>query len=259
MRDILEELGEGNDPVRQVQKAMRKALPKRFYKQVGTGTSQNGFSVLLDGKPVQTPARNLLLLPNAAAARLVADEFDAQASEINPATMPLTRLANTVIDAIASDPQAVLEDIIRFAASDLLCYRAASPRELADLQAQAWDPVIDWMRERHGASFVLAQGVMHVAQPREALAVFGSLLRLHDEPFRLGCLHNFTSLSGSGLLAIAIARSHFSVEAAWNAATIDEQWNTRHWGEDGEAAIRSAARRIEFDAAGRFWNALTQK
>jgi chaperone required for assembly of F1-ATPase len=129
MRDILEELGEGNDPYRQVQKAMRTPLPKRFYKEVSVGPSENGFAVLLDGKPVRTPARNLLELPTEAAAKVVAGEFAAQADEINPALMPATMLANTVIDGIAPDPQPILEDIVRFAGSDLLCYRAEGPKK----------------------------------------------------------------------------------------------------------------------------------
>jgi len=256
MRDILEELGEGNDPVRQVQKGMRTPLPRRFYKSVGVEPSQNGFAVLLDGKNVRTPARKLLELPTQAAAQVVADEFDAQADEINPATMPATKLANTVIDGIMPDPQPILEDLVRFAASDLLCYRAQSPRELVELQAAQWDRVIDWYRDAHGANFILAEGVMHVAQPREAMAVFASLASRHGNPFKLGCLHMFATLTGSAMLALAIAEGFLSVEEAFAASNVDEDWNTQHWGEDPEAAQRQANRWREMEAAGRLFNAL---
>lgn len=250
MRDILEELGEGNDPMRQVQKAMRTPLPKRFYKDVAIGPSENGFSVLLDGKPVRTPARNLLELPTAKAAQVIADEFAAQAAEINPALMPATRLANTVIDGIAPDPQPILEDIVRFAGSDLICYRASAPRELVERQATHWDKVIDWYRDAQGANFILAEGVMHVAQPREAMAVFNAIANRHADPFRLGCIHMFATLTGSAMLALAIAEGFLTVDEAWLAASVDEDWNAAHWGVDAEAEQRRAARKREMDAAG---------
>ncbi len=256
MRDILEELGEGNDPYRQVQKAMRTPLPKRFYKDVTTGPSEHGFTILLDGKPVRTPARNLLELPTQEAAQVVASEFAAQTEEINPALMPATRLANTVIDGIAPDPQPILEDIVRFAGSDLLCYRASTPRELVERQAAHWDKVIDWYRDAHGANFILAEGVMHVAQPREAMAVFSAIANRHADPFRLGCIHMFATLTGSAMLALAIAEGFVTVDEAWQAASVDEDWNVAHWGEDAEARQRREARRSEMDAAGRLLAAL---
>jgi chaperone required for assembly of F1-ATPase len=256
MRDILEELGEGNDPVRQVQKGMRTPLPRRFYKAVSVEPSANGFSVLLDGKSVRTPARKLLELPTQAAAQVIADEFEAQKDEINPATMPATKLANTVIDGIMPDPQPILEDIVRFAASDLLCYRAQSPQGLVDEQARQWDRVIDWYRDAHGANFILAEGVMHVAQPREAMAVFASLANRHDEPFKLGCLHMFATLTGSAMLAIAVAEGFLSVVEAFGASNVDADWNTQHWGEDAEAVQRRDNRRREMEAAGRLFQTL---
>jgi chaperone required for assembly of F1-ATPase len=256
MRDILEELGEGNDPVRQVQKGMRTPLPRRFYKSVGVEPSASGFSVLLDGKSVRTPARKLLELPSEAAAQVIAGEFDAQKDEINPATMPATKLANTVIDGIMPDPQPILEDIVRFAASDLLCYRAQSPQDLVDEQASHWDPVIDWYRDTHGANFILAEGVMHVAQPREAMAVFASLASRHQDPFKLGCLHMMATLTGSAMLSIAVAEGFMTVEEAFAASNVDEDWNTRHWGEDAEAVQRRENRWREMEAAGRLFRAL---
>jgi chaperone required for assembly of F1-ATPase len=256
MRDILEELGEGNDPYRQVQKAMRMPLPKRFYRQVAAGPSEHGFAVLLDGKPVRTPARNLLELPTEAAALIVASEFGTQESEINPALMPATRLANTVIDGIAPDPQPILEDIVRFAGSDLICYRASAPRELVERQAMHWDKVMDWYRDAHGANFILAEGVMHVAQPREAMAVFNAIANRHADPFRLGCIHMFATLTGSAMLALAIAEGFISVDEAWQAANVDEDWNVAQWGEDAEARQRREARHCEMLAAGRLLAAL---
>jgi chaperone required for assembly of F1-ATPase len=260
MRDILAELeGDEANPMRKAQQAMRPALPKRFYEKVSVGSHGSGFSVLLDGRAVRTPARNLLELPTLEAASLIAAEFDAQEKEVDPSTMHATRLANTVVDGIATDPQPVLEDIVRFAASDLVCYRAGSPRELAARQAAGWDPLIDWLRDTHGANFILAEGVVHVAQPREALAVFQSVLQRHGEPFAIGAIHTFTSLTASAIIALAIAEGTLGPDEAWRLAKIDEDWNVDHWGEDAEAAARRNHRHTEFMAAARLLSSLKSK
>ena len=169
MRDILEDLEAGRqlsdpDPVKRAQNQMRSALPKRFYKEAGVEKEAEGWSVRLDGKPVRTPGRAPLALPTLAAAELVAQEFAAQRDVIDPVSMPVLRLVNTAIDGVATDPQAVVEDILRYASSDLLLYRADAPQVLVDRQAELWDPVLDWVRAAIGARFFLAEGVMHVEQ-----------------------------------------------------------------------------------------------
>ena len=254
MRDILTDLEAGvgpsdPDPVRRAQRQMRTPLPKRFYEAAGVVADGGSFAVQLDGKPVRTPGRALLALPTAAAAQLVADEFAAQGETIDPVTMPVLRLANTAIDGVAADPQAVLEDVLRFSSSDLVCYRAGEPEGLVARQAEAWDPVIDWARASLGARLYLAEGVMHVEQPREAIAAIGVHLKLREEPFRLAALHLITSLTGSALLALAVEMEAIDAEAAWSAAHVDEDWNIEQWGEDAEAAQRRAARKRDFDAA----------
>jgi chaperone required for assembly of F1-ATPase len=260
MRDILAEFdGDEANPMRKAQQAMRPPLPKRFYETVSVAAHGNGFAVLLDGRPVRTPARNLLELPTVEAANIIAAEFDAQEKEVDPSSMHATRLANTVVDGIAPDPQPVLEDVVRFAASDLVCYRAGSPRELAARQAAGWDPLIDWLRDAHGANFILAEGVVHVAQPREALAVFQSALQRHGEPFAIGAIHTFTALTGSAIIALAIAEGRLVPDEAWRVAMIDEDWNIDHWGEDAEAAARRNHRLAEFMAAARLFASLKSK
>ncbi len=253
MRDFLEDLNDGDrdlsDPVQIARQAMRTKLPKRFYKLAQAVASADGFAIELDGRPVRTPARNVLVLPNLAAAELVAAEWQAQEVEIDPARMPATRIANTAIDGVAIDPQAVLEDIIRFSTSDLLCYRSASPVELVQRQAEVWDGILDWFRARTGTAFAVTVGITHQPQPRETVAAFGALLRRHDTPFALACLHVFTTLTGSAVLALAIAEGEIDAETAWDAAHVDEDWNIEHWGEDDLAAARRVARQIDMNAA----------
>lgn len=261
MRDLLNDLEASNllsdpDPVRRAQSSMVRPLPKRFYKDVSVAPMEGGYAVHLDGKPVRTPAKALLLLPTEAAAELVAQEFAAQGENIDPATMPVYRLVNTAIDGVAADPQAVLEDVLRFASSDLLCYRAGDPERLVANQAEAWDPVIDWARASLGARLFLAEGVMHVEQPREAIAAIGVHLAQRAEPLRLSALHLMTTLMGSALLALAVDFGEIDAETAWKAAHVDEDWQIEHWGEDAEAMARRAARKRDMMGAVRLLEAL---
>ncbi|MCB1456955.1 MAG: ATPase [Nitratireductor sp.] len=259
MREILENLeypeGPG-DPVRKAQQAMKTPLPKRFYKEATVVQVENGFTIHLDGKPVRTPSRSPLVLPSQAAAGLVAAEWQAQENEIDPARMPVTRIANTAIDGIAADPASVAADIVAFAGTDLICYRAETPQGLVERQAELWDPVIAWYRDCHGANFILAGGISHVSQPDEAIAAFSRRVSRFGEPLALACLHVVTTLTGSALLAIALGEGRLSLDEAWAAAHVDEDWNIHHWGEDEEAVRRREARFQEMRAAARLLAAL---
>ncbi|TGQ84022.1 ATPase [Mesorhizobium sp. M8A.F.Ca.ET.207.01.1.1] len=254
MRDILNDLEAGKylsdpDPVRRAQIQMKTPLPKRFYKEVSIVPVEAGFAVQLDGRPVRTPGKALLALPTQAAATLVAGEFAEQGETINPVTMPVMRLVNTAIDGVASDPQAVLEDILRFASSDLLCYRADAPQGLVERQNEQWDPVIDWARASLGVRFNLAEGIIHVEQPRETIAVLGSHLAQRAQPLRLAAIHVMTSLTGSALLALAVDFGELDGEEAWAAGHVDEDWQIAQWGQDAEAVARRTARKRDMMAA----------
>ncbi|MDX8440164.1 ATP12 family chaperone protein [Mesorhizobium australafricanum] len=254
MRDILEDLEAGKllsdpDPVRRAQIQMKTPLPKRFYKAVSVVPAEGGFAVHLDGRPVRTPGKAVMVLPTEKAAALVADEFSAQDEVVDPVTMPVMRLVNTAIDGVASDPQAVLEDVLRFASSDLLCYRADGPQGLVDRQNKLWDPVLDWAHGHLGARFNLAEGIIHVEQPREAIAVLGAHLGQRSEPMRLAAIHVMTALTGSALLALAVDFGELDGEEAWAAGHVDEDWQIEHWGHDAEAVARRSARKRDMMAA----------
>ncbi len=167
--------------------------------------------------------------------------------------MPLTRLANAVIDAVADAPGPVAEEVAEYLGADLLCYRAEAPDGLVALQAQHWDPVLEWAREVLGARFVLAQGVMHVAQPAETIAKLRAKIPADANDvkniWRLGAVSVITTLTGSGLLALALAHGALAPEAAWAAAHVDEDWQMSQWGSDDAALERRAYRRAEFEAA----------
>src|SRR5690606_15247476 len=201
MRDILNDLDHGRhhpsdlDPMRRAQKHMQTPRPKRFYTRVEVEGDGGTFRVLLDGRAVRTPAKAELLLPTERAAKLVAQEYEAQGEYIDPITMPVTRLGNTAIDGVASDPQAVAEDIMRYASSDLLCYRADSRERLIAREPENWEPVPEWAEGELGGRVMLAQGVMHVEDPRATIAAVGAYPRPRREPLRLATLHGMTTLT----------------------------------------------------------------
>ena len=229
---------------------MQKPLVKRFYKTASVSDAAP-YHVLLDGRAVKTPAKRPLALPTEAAARAIADEWNAQDATINPATMPLTRFANTAIDAVSETADAVAADIVAYAGRDLLCYRADTPAELSHAQAAKWDPVLHWAAKTYDARFIVVAGIMPVDQPENALDAIASALKPHDA-FRLTALHVMTTLTGSALLALAHANGAIAADDAWAAAHVDEDYQTALWGFDEEAASRRAARGQEFAAASRF-------
>jgi chaperone required for assembly of F1-ATPase len=246
MRELFEN-APPDDPIETTRRSMRTALPRRFYETAATAAVADGYAVRLDDKPIRTPARRVLAAPTLALAEAIAAEWQAQKDVIDPAKMPLTRLANAIIDGVADAPQPVAAEIAKYLASDLLLYRAGAPPGLVERQAQHWDPILDWARQALGADFKLGEGVVHVAQPEAALAAARAAIPL--EPWRLGAVHAMTTLTGSALIALAMARGALSADAAWQAAHVDEDWNLAQWGRDEMAAARREFRLAEFQAA----------
>jgi chaperone required for assembly of F1-ATPase len=239
--------GSAAHPTEAARRLARPVLPRRFYAQADAAKDADACVVRLDGRAVRTPARRILAAPTLSLAQAIAAEWQAQRDVIDPATMPLTRLANAVIDGVADRPGPVADDIAKYAASDLLFYRAATPGALVERQRRHWDPVLAWAAEVLGARFAIAEGVIHVAQPQPALAAVRAAIP--DEPWPLGALHAATTLMGSALLALALAHRRLPVEEAWQAAHVDEDWNMEQWGRDALALERRAMRFAEFNAA----------
>ena len=224
---------------------------KRFYDAAEVAQENGGFAVALDGKTVNTPGRAPLRLPTAALAEAVASEWRTQAEEVDPHTMRLTRLANTAIDRVAGRREQVIGEIAGFAATDLLCYRAAAPPELVGRQSAAWQPLLDWAERRHGVRLMVTTGVSPVDQLDESLhGVTAAVARFDD--FALAALHSATAASGSAVIGLALAEGEIDAEAAWACTDLDDAWQAERWGADDEAGRRRAALRADLLAAGRF-------
>ncbi|WP_442754187.1 ATP12 family chaperone protein [Methylocystis sp. JAN1] len=241
------------DPVKAARDPARP-LPKRFYKQATVGEAEGGFSILLDGRPVNTPAKRRVVVPSRELAEALAAEWAAQGEKIDPAAMPLTKLVNTTIDGVAQQMEAVEAELVKYAGSDMICYRAGEPESLAAAQRAAWDPLLAFARDRLGARLTLAEGVAFAAQPAATIEALSAAIRadVGEGPgaaLRLAALHVMTTLTGSLILALAKSLNEIDLAAAWAAAHIDEDFQMRAWGEDAEALARREARFKEMAAA----------
>ncbi|MBV9548293.1 MAG: ATPase [Alphaproteobacteria bacterium] len=224
---------------------------RRFYKNVSVAEAEDGFRVMLDGRPVKTPAKNMLALGTLALAEAIAEEWRGQGDIIEPVSMPFLKLANTVIDGVAANRAEVIAAILRFGENDLLCYRTHQPPELAQRQAEGWDPVLVWARRRYGVEFVVVEGCAHQEQPPATLASFRAALEKHDS-FSLTALHVVASITGSVVLALALAEGELVPVQVFALSRIDEDYQASKWGRDHEAEVRASNLARELDKAAEF-------
>ena len=256
MRELFEDIEDKLSPDPRVasQKSSRTPLRKKFYTSAGVSEGPDGFGVTLDGKQVRTPGKNVLAAPTRDLAEAIAAEWDAQGENIDPMSMPLTRLANSVIDGVAGNVQSVSDDAAKYLETDLLFYRAGFPEALVERQAEHWDPVLRWAADALGAHFILGEGIVHVRQPENAVAAARNALP--SEAWPIGAFHVVTTMTGSALLALALKHGLFDGSQVWAAAHVDEDWNSEKWGVDEEVAARRASKFRDFEAAARVLKAL---
>jgi chaperone required for assembly of F1-ATPase len=223
-----------------------------FWTEVTVRPEGSGFGIQLDARPVRTPLKAPLVLPTEGLARAVAAEWQAQTGRVNPATMPFTRTANSAIDTVAHQFDAVAAMLAAYGETDLLCYRATGPAALIDRQAAAWDPLLDWAAQVLRAPLHVTQGVMHVDQPATSLATLGAAVRALS-PFQLAAFHDLVAISGSLVLGLAVTRGRLTADEAWTLSRLDETWQSELWGADEEAAEITALKRAAFLQADRFF------
>lgn len=224
---------------------------RRFYKDVSLAQGNAGFGLRLDGKVVKTPARAALQVPASALAEAIAGEWRAQGETIEPRSMPLTGLANAAIDRVATDAAMFAAGLARYGESDLVCYRAEGPANLVARQSEIWDPFVAWARGRYDIELKVVTGIMHQPQPEATLTRLARAVAVRDE-FELAGLSPLVTVSGSLIIALALAERAFELDDAWAAASLDDQWQLDQWGEDAEAVAALANRRHDFEAGARF-------
>ena len=236
---------------------MNTALQKRFWKDVSVRPEAAGYGIYLDDRQLKTPLKSSLLAPTMAVANGIAAEWSAVEEKIDPSVMHLTRCANATIDNVVIKQADVAAMLAEYGATDLLCYRADAPIELVARQAEAWDPLLDWVSQKYGATLIATTGIMHVAQPADGQGRMRAVVSAYD-PWRLTALHDLVTISGSLVLGLAAATKHLSAEAVWPISRIDETWQEEQWGIDEDANAAAEIKRSDFLKAAKLMDLLDQ-
>jgi chaperone required for assembly of F1-ATPase len=226
---------------------------KRFYKDTAIDAGAGGFRVLLDGKPMRTPAKAVLVVPTEPLARAIATEWRdvPEKSELEVSHLPLTRLAATGIDRVPGQRARVIDDTAKYAGSDMLCYRATAPDSLVQLQMGTWQPLLDWAAERYGSELAVVTGTTFVTQPHKALAALRNAVAAHGD-LALSALYNLTHIAGSVVIALAVSEGYLPPVRAFAAAQLDELYQLERWGSDPTATQRHENIRRDIEAGARF-------
>lgn len=224
---------------------------KRFYREAGVRETPDGFGIALDGKPVSTPAKRPLTVPTRALAEAIAAEWLAQGETVDPKRLPLTRVASIAVDLVAPRREAVVAELAKYAGTDLVCYRAEQPSDLAERQHAAWQPLVDWATSRFDAPLTVTAGILPVAQPTGSLKALETAVATYDT-HRLAALHLATATCGSLVVALALIEGRIDADAAFASAELDESYEIERWGEDAEQARRRAGLKEDIALAARF-------
>jgi chaperone required for assembly of F1-ATPase len=225
---------------------------KRFWKTATSAACEGGYTILLDSRVVKTPGKQTLVVPTYDLAQAIAHEWDAQVGLIKPDQMPMTRYANSAMEKVTPQFDEVTRYLAAYGETDLLCYRAIGPEDLVLRQELAWDPLLDWCKQSLGASLIATAGVMYIQQPQI------SLLHLLDHvqdltPFQISAFHDLVAISGSLVLAFAVAEGHIGPAEAFQTSRIDEHWQAEQWGQDEEALELEASKQKALLEAHRFF------
>lgn len=223
---------------------------KRFYRQAGVEVAEGGCRVVLDGKPIRTPAGRVLSLPTRALAEAIAEEWQGQGERVRPSTMPVMQLACTALDRVAEVREAIVAETMKYAETDLICHRAAEPPELVARQKLAWDPFVAWVEGKFGAKLAVVTGIMPAQQSADAVAALAKAVTRLDT-WRLTALQALVGPLGSLAIALAVVGGDWPAETAFEVAAVDDLWQREKWGSDAEAERVLAARRVDIVAAGR--------
>ncbi|MCR9107863.1 ATP12 family protein [Marivita sp. XM-24bin2] len=224
---------------------MSEWAPKRFWTSADVKETETGFAVVLDGRPVRTPAKAVLEVPSRAIAEKIASEFAAQDDRIDPGTMPFTKTANAAIDKVALQLLEVADLLAEYGDSDLLCYRADAPEALVERQNMVWDPLLEWAERELNAKLEPRVGVMHAPQDPAAISELRERVRAMNA-FELAAFHDLVAISGSLVIGFAAKSGDHPIDELWSASRVDEDWQQEQWGEDEEAVEMAKHKQAAF-------------
>ena len=224
---------------------------KRFYAAVAVEAFDDGFGILLDGRQVRTPGRAPVRVASEALSEALRDEWAAQGDRVDPLSMPLTQLANTAIDLTPERRRETVAELVRYGETDLLCYRADRPQNLVERQEASWQPLLDWLRRRHGIALAAVSGVLPQLQDPHAIARLEHVVGGCGD-FELTALHLGVTSAGSVAIGLATIAGDITAEEAADAAFLDDRYQIEHWGADAEAEARLALGRADIALAWRF-------
>ncbi|MBL4800649.1 MAG: hypothetical protein JKY45_02075 [Emcibacter sp.] len=224
---------------------------KRFYKEAIVTAADQGFVVSLDGREVKTPEKRDNVSPTKALAEAICQEWNDQDDKVVPDSMPVAKLQNTAIDRVETRRDDLIAELVKYAGTDMLCYRAEFPVDLAQMQTVQWQPLLDWVLENHGMMLKVTTGILHVGQDAGEIAKLEKFLRAMGS-FHLAAFYNITTICGSVSVALNVLGGNLTTDQAWAAAQLDENYQIEQWGVDDEAKIRQDNMKAELDAAAFF-------
>ncbi len=226
-------------------------LVRRLYREARAVEAEGGFGVVLDDRPVRTPIKATLVVPARALAEAIASEWAAQGEEVDPHAMPISRLANTAIDLTGPRRDEIVAELGGYARTDLLCYRAGHPPDLAARQQATWQPILDWAADTFGGRLEVTSGVVYVDQPAASVAACKAAVAALDD-FALTALKSAVEAAGSLVLGLALVHGRLDAAAVFAASRLDEAYQVERWGEDGEAEKHARALAADLEDTGRF-------
>lgn len=228
---------------------------KRFWKQATVVPEQEGFAVQLDGRPVRLPERTMLCVPSRALADALAAEWQAAGLTVGghfrPEDLPLTRIAGSMLERIPGARAGVIDSLLAYAGSDLLCYREAGNSRLARRQRELWSPWLDWCQDTFGMELCTTEGVMPITQPDTTMKTLRALLESLSDA-ELAVLGVAVPALGSLYLGLVLVKGQGTPEELVACATLDEREQMAIWGEDTDVTDRIATRLRDVTDAAHF-------
>jgi chaperone required for assembly of F1-ATPase len=225
--------------------------PRRAYEHVTVAPVDGGFAVRLDDKPLKTPGGRPVVVPWQGLAEAIAGEWRAQGPKPNMTGLAMTRIAATALDRLPSRRAGVVDELLAYAETELVCHRAEAPPELVARQQATWQPLLDWVAQQFDAPLTATAGILPKPQPEASLKALRRRLEALDN-FSLAGLSVAVASSGSLVIGLALLERRLDAVLAFEASELDATYQIERWGEDSVASQRRAELRKELTIAERY-------